>query len=95
MSGEITLKGKVLPVGGIKEKLLAAHREGIKKAILPANNRPDLKDMPKNIKDDLIIHFVETMEDVLRLALVKEMPKKLKKEKVSDASEVKEPPITH
>jgi len=95
MSGEITLKGRVLPVGGIKEKLLAAHREGIKKVILPADNRPDLKDMPKNVKDDLTIHFVETMDEVLRLALVKEMPKKLKKEKVADTSEVNEPPITH
>ncbi|MEE8604173.1 MAG: endopeptidase La [Candidatus Aminicenantaceae bacterium] len=95
MSGEITLKGKVLPVGGIKEKLLAAHREGIIKVILPADNRPDLKDMPKNVKDDLTIHFVDSMEEVLRLALVKEMPKKLKKEKISDSSEVKEPPITH
>lgn len=95
MSGEITLKGKVLPVGGIKEKLLAAHREGITKVILPADNRPDLKDMPKNVKDDLTIHFVDSMEEVLSLALVKEMPKKLKKEKISDSSEVKEPPITH
>ncbi len=95
MSGEITLKGKVLPVGGIKEKLLAAHREGIIKVILPADNRPDLKDMPKNVKDDLTIHFVDSMEEVLSLALVKEMPKKLKKEKISDSSEVKEPPITH
>ena len=95
MSGEITLKGKVLPVGGIKEKLLAAHREGIRTVILPADNRPDLKDMPKNVKDDLTIHFVDSMEEVLSLALVKEMPKKLKKEKISDSSEVKEPPITH
>lgn len=95
MSGEITLKGKVLPVGGIKEKLLAAHREGIKSAILPADNRPDLKDMPKNVKDDMTIHFVDNMEQVLKLALVKEMPKKLKKDKVSGASEVNEPPITH
>jgi ATP-dependent Lon protease len=95
MSGEITLKGKVLPVGGIKEKLLAAHREGIRKVILPADNRPDLKDMPKNVKDDLTIHFVDSMEEVLKLALVKEMPKKLKKEKISDSSEVNEPPITH
>ena len=95
MSGEITLKGKVLPVGGIKEKLLAAHREGIKNVILPADNKPDLKDMPKNIKEDLTIHFVETMEEVLSLALVKEMPKKLRKEKVTDKPEIKEPPITH
>jgi ATP-dependent Lon protease len=95
MSGEITLKGKVLPVGGIKEKLLAAHREGIKNAIIPADNKPDLKDMPKNIKDDMTIHFVETMEEVLKLALVREMPKKMKKDKVSNSSEVNEPPITH
>ncbi len=95
MSGEITLKGKVLPVGGIKEKLLAAHREGIRHAILPADNKPDLKDMPKNIKDDLTIHFVETMDKVLSIALVKEMPKKQKKEKISDTPEINEPPITH
>jgi ATP-dependent Lon protease len=95
MSGEITLKGKVLAVGGIKEKLLAVHREGIRKAILPADNRPDLKDMPKNVRDDLTIHFVETMDEVLRLALVKEMPKKQKKDKITESPEVKEPPITH
>lgn len=95
MSGEITLKGKVLPVGGIKEKLLAAHREGIRQAILPADNRPDLKDMPKNVKDDLTIHFVETMDEVLRLALIRDMPKKLKKDKISDETEINEPPITH
>jgi len=68
LSGEITLKGKVLPVGGIKEKLLAAHREGIKEAILPLDNRPDLKDLPKNIKDDMKIHFVEHMDEVLKIA---------------------------
>jgi ATP-dependent Lon protease len=95
MSGEITLKGKVLPVGGIKEKLLAAHREGVRHAILPADNKPDLKDMPKNVKDDLTIHFVETMDEVLSIALVKEMPKKQKKEKIPDTPEINEPPITH
>jgi ATP-dependent Lon protease len=95
MSGEITLKGKVLPVGGIKEKLLAAHREGVRHVILPADNKPDLKDMPKNVKDDLTIHFVETMDEVLSIALVKEMPKKQKKEKIPDTPEINEPPITH
>ncbi len=87
MSGEITLKGKVLPVGGIKEKLLAAHRELIKEAILPFDNKPDLKDIPKNIKEDMKIHFVENMDEVLEIALTKEMPIKTKKEKVPVSSE--------
>ncbi len=87
MSGEITLKGKVLPVGGIKEKLLAAHRELIKEAILPFDNKPDLKDIPKNIKDDMKIHFVENMDEVLEIALTKDMPIKAKKEKIPISSE--------
>lgn len=98
MSGEITLKGKVLPVGGIKEKLLAAHREGIKKAILPHENKPDIKDMPKNVKDDLTIHFVETMDEVLKIALVGDFPKTDKKGKMdipSKVAEEEEPPLTH
>ncbi|TEU06835.1 MAG: endopeptidase La, partial [Candidatus Aminicenantes bacterium] len=78
MSGEITLKGKVLPVGGIKEKLLAAHRELIKEAILPFDNKPDLKDIPKKIMDDMKIHFVENMDEVLEIALTKELPMKAK-----------------
>jgi ATP-dependent Lon protease len=93
MSGEITLKGKVLPVGGIKEKLLAAHRELIKEAILPFDNKPDLKDIPKKIKDDMKIHFVENMDEVLEIALTKDMPIKAKKEKLpvsSDPSESEE-----
>jgi len=76
MTGEITLKGKVLPVGGIKEKLLAAYREGIREAILPLDNRPDLKDLPKVLKTGMTIHLVETMDDVLKFALTRELPKK-------------------
>ncbi len=87
MSGEITLKGKVLPVGGIKEKLLAAHRELIKEAILPFDNKPDLKDIPKNIIEDMKIHFVENMDEVLEIALTKDMPIKAKKEKIPVSSE--------
>ena len=90
MSGEITLRGKVLPVGGIKEKLLAAHRELIKEAILPFDNKPDLKDIPKNIIENMKIHFVENMDEVLEIALTKELPVKAKKEKKSGASEVPE-----
>ncbi|MCX6561843.1 MAG: endopeptidase La [Candidatus Aminicenantes bacterium] len=74
MSGEITLRGKVLPVGGIKEKLLAAHREGIREAILPRDNKADLKDLPKTILQSMKIHLVETMDDVLKLVLTRELP---------------------
>jgi len=96
MSGEITLKGKVLPVGGIKGKLLAAHREGIKEAILPIDNKPDLRDLPKNIKDDMNIHFVEHMDDVLKIALTKDISEVLKKERESlPEEEPQKPPVTH
>jgi ATP-dependent Lon protease len=69
MTGEITLRGKVLPIGGVKEKLLAAHRAGIKYVILPKENEKDLQDLPQDILDVLTVHLVETMEEVLRLAL--------------------------
>jgi ATP-dependent Lon protease len=86
MSGEITLRGRVLPVGGIKEKLLAAHRERIKEAVLPLDNKPDLKDLPKNVKDDIKIHFVENMDEVLEIALTKQLPIKPKKKKTAASS---------
>jgi ATP-dependent Lon protease len=69
MTGEITLRGKVLPIGGVKEKLLAAHRAGIKNVILPKENEKDLQDLPKDILDDLCISPVETMDEVLQIAL--------------------------
>ncbi len=69
MTGEITLRGKVLPIGGVKEKLLAAHRAGIKNVILPKENEKDLQDLPKDILDDLSISLVETMDEVLQIAL--------------------------
>ena len=69
MTGEITLRGKVLPIGGMKEKLLAAHRAGIPTVILPKDNEKDLADIPPNIQQDLKIHFVETMDEVLQIAL--------------------------
>ncbi|MDD5645242.1 MAG: endopeptidase La [bacterium] len=68
MTGEITLRGKVLPVGGIKEKVLAAHRAKVKKIILPKENEKDLKDIPNKIKRDLKFFAVEEMEDVLKYA---------------------------
>jgi len=69
MTGEITLRGKVLPIGGLKEKLLAAHRHGINEAVLPKDNEKDLPDIPENIRRDMKLHFVESMDDVLRIAL--------------------------
>lgn len=69
MTGEITLRGKVLPIGGLKEKLLAAHRGMIKTVIIPKENEKDLKDVPKNILHDMTIHCVEDMDQVLSLAL--------------------------
>jgi len=68
MTGEITLRGRVLPVGGIKDKVLAAHRAGIKEVILPAQNAKDLEDIPVNVKEALQFHLVERMEEVLEIA---------------------------
>ena len=69
MTGEISLKGQVLPVGGIKEKLLAAHRSGINTVILPKNNEVDLDDIPEEIKKEMSYHLVENIEEVLKYAL--------------------------
>ncbi len=70
MTGEITLRGRVLPIGGVKEKLLAAHRAGIKTFILPEKNRKDLVDVPKEVLDTVDIHTVSTIDEVLKLALL-------------------------
>jgi ATP-dependent Lon protease len=71
MTGEITLRGLVLPVGGIKEKVLAAHRAGIKTVLLPKENQKDLEDIPKKVQKEIEFHFVDRMLDVLKLALEK------------------------
>ena len=69
MTGEITLRGEILPIGGLKEKLLAAHRGGIRQVIIPYENRKDLKEIPSNIKSDLDIHPLRWIDEVLELAL--------------------------
>lgn len=69
MTGEITLRGKILPIGGVKEKLLAAHRFGLKTLILSKENEKDLADIPEEVREDLTIHLVDMVDEVLNYAL--------------------------
>ena len=73
MTGEVTITGQVLPIGGLKEKLLAAHRAGIKKVIIPKDNEKDLVDIPKKVKEDIKIIPVETVDEVVKLSLKNEL----------------------
>jgi ATP-dependent Lon protease len=74
MTGEITLRGKVLPIGGLKEKLLAAHRAGIFEVILPQDNQKDLPEVPENLRSAMKLHFVDTMDEVLKIAFAQPLP---------------------
>jgi len=89
MTGEVTLTGQVLPIGGLKEKLLAAHRAGIKQVIIPKENEKDLIDMPKKITDDIKITPVEHADEVLKIALTKELKRVewVEVEKISKSDE--------
>jgi len=69
MTGEITLRGSVLPVGGIKEKLLAAHRAGIRTILIPARNEPDLENLPADVRSELKIHLIKRVDEILALVL--------------------------
>jgi ATP-dependent Lon protease len=69
MTGEVTLAGRVLPIGGVKQKLLAAHRAGLTEVIIPARNKPDLDDLPTEVREQLKIHVLGDVADVLALAL--------------------------
>ena len=73
MTGEVTLRGHVLSIGGLKEKLLAAHRAGISKVLIPEDNKKDLADIPKNILDHIEIITVKSVDEVLKIALVEEL----------------------
>jgi ATP-dependent Lon protease len=86
MTGEITLRGRVLPIGGVKEKLLAAHRAGIQTIILPRDNEKDLAEVPPNVQEQLTIRFVETMDEVLELALEKKLDTEVTVESPPEAS---------
>src|SRR5216684_3801135 len=74
MTGEITLRGKVLPIGGLKEKLLAAHRAGLFEIILPKENEKDVAEVPENLRSAMKLHFVDTMDQVLQIALESALP---------------------
>ena len=69
MTGEVTLTGRVLPIGGVKAKLLAAHRLGLTEIVLPAKNERDLDDLPDTVRDALVVHLVDDVRDVLAIAL--------------------------
>ena len=85
MTGEVTITGQVLPIGGLKEKLLAAHRAGIKHVIIPKDNEKDLTDIPNKVKNDIKITSVDTVDEVLKLALKNEL-KKIEWNDVKDIS---------
>jgi ATP-dependent Lon protease len=90
MTGEITLRGQVLPVGGIKEKVLAAHRSGLRKIVLPKRNEADLEELPEEVRHSLTFVFVETVDDVLDAAL-EPAPEKSTREKVEEAAAASSP----
>lgn len=90
MTGEITLRGEVLPIGGLKEKLLAAHRGGIRRVVIPEENAKDLAEIPRNIKQDLDIVSVRWIDDVLKMALL-ELPEPLTRQPMPDPESVAKP----
>jgi ATP-dependent Lon protease len=92
MTGEITLRGKVLPIGGLKEKLLAAHRAGIFEAVLPRGNEKDLADLPENLRSVMKLHFVDQMDEVLKIALEAPLPE-LREETPEVLAGVKPPAV--
>jgi ATP-dependent Lon protease len=69
MTGEVTLQGRVLPIGGVKQKVLAAHRAGLKEVILPKRNEGDLEDVPEQVREQIAFHAAETIDQVLEWAL--------------------------
>jgi ATP-dependent Lon protease len=94
MTGEITLRGKVLPIGGVKEKLLAAHRAGVKNIVLPKDNEKDLADIPKNVLDTLNVYMVQTMDEVLKIALAEPLAARIPAEAPAEP-DIADDTITH
>ena len=96
MTGEVTLRGKVLPIGGLKEKVLAAHRAGIREVVFPGENSRDLEEIPKNIRKDIVFSPVESMDDVLKTVMTepvfKRTPGKVRAKKKSAPPRISEQP---
>ena len=95
MTGEITLRGKVLPVGGVKEKIMGAHRAGLKTIILPKDNEKDLAEIPKTVLDTLKLYMVDTMDEVLKIALTEPLHQNLSTQGDAISSEKPDDQITH
>ncbi len=95
MTGEITLRGRVLEIGGIKEKVIAAHRAGLKTIVLPKANKKDLEDIPKSVLDDLHFVFVEHVDEVLRVVLTRHIEKKNSEKEESTHTPVAQPLTAH
>src|SRR5438094_3600156 len=95
MTGEITLRGKVLPVGGVKDKILAAARAGIMRIILPADNERDLEEIPADVREKMEFHLVESMDDVIPVALDGTIVPFAAKQKLAEAAGQTEKIIAH
>lgn len=91
MTGEVTLRGRVLEIGGVKEKVLAAHRAGLSTIILPKSNAKDLEDIPKNVRRDLQFIFAEHMDEVLKVALTRALPKEKPSRKIQEETKIPPP----
>ena len=95
MTGEITLRGRVLPVGGVKEKILAAYRAGIRRVVLPLENEKDLEDIPAEVREEMTFDLVEHMDQVLEIALVSDVEAGVTKAAGEADTSFPSPPIAH
>ena len=90
------MRGRVLPIGGVKDKVLAAHRAAIKNIVLPKDNEKDLADIPKNVLDSLNVYMVQTMDEVLKIALAEPLAGRLPSAtQATDGSAITDDTITH
>jgi len=95
MTGEITLRGRVFPVGGLKEKILAAYRAGIREVILPDENEKDLEEIPEDVRNEMTFHFVNHMDAVLANALVRKLDTDVAPPAGEVQAQADPPPMAH